>query len=465
MAVEYTLGNQPIRLMSPTSGRVVEEDDTQTNILDLLRGTASGGGLKFALSDGPQLDAFSRLRVSQAETLFDSQQEYGLDTRTTWDATANGTYAALASNGSVTNGGSLVGPRDTTTRMTPVTAGTVDGDQAVLQSRQYVRYIPGKGQLVFFTGVFADDASDTASFVLRSGSNLAEPEREIQQADWNIDKFDGTGPSGITIDLTTTQIVFISGQWLAVGRVIVGFDIDGVLYPAHQFLNANILTVPYTQTFNLPLRCEAVTDATGTDLCAGYYDNANGVFLKLRSATPGATMQFICCSVQTEGGEEARGFPWGVANGVTGRNISSRTPVISIRPKATYNSNINRAHAELIDYFTLMVGGDAFVEVCVGVGTLTGASWQSLDANSVIEYDVSATAEAGGSCIRSGYSTAGQGNQRGAIAQGSADIRNPFVLSQIDNLAARQFNISIIVTPFSGSVTARGGFNWNEQTI
>lgn len=46
------------------------------------------------LSDSAQLDAFGRLRVSQPTTLFDSQQEYGLDTRTTWDIAANGTYGA-----------------------------------------------------------------------------------------------------------------------------------------------------------------------------------------------------------------------------------------------------------------------------------------------------------------------------------------------------------------------------------
>jgi hypothetical protein len=315
------------------------------------------------------------------------------------------------------------------------------------------------------TGIFASDASDTASFVLRSSTSGAPVEREVQQADWNIDPFDGTGPSGITLDFTCTQILLIDAQWLAVGRVRIGFDIDGVFFPAAQYLNANILKVPYTQTFNLPIRSESRTTATGTDLCAGYFDSANGVFLKLTSTTQGAGQHIICCSVQSEGGAEARGFPWAISNGTTLRSINSRTPIISIRPKATFNGVINRAHTELIDFATFLTSGDAHVEVCIGLGNLTGASWQSVNTNSVIEYDVSATTETGGSCIRTSYGVSGQGNQRGAIGQGTADIRNPFVLSQIDNLAARQFNISIVVTPFSGSINAGGAFNWNEQTI
>jgi hypothetical protein len=101
---------------------------------------------RMTLKDGAQLDAFGRLRVSQSNTQFDSQQEYGLDTRTTWDATANGTLSTASSNGSVTNGSNLVGPTNANTRLTPLTVSTTSGHYSVLQSKQYIRYIPGKSQ-------------------------------------------------------------------------------------------------------------------------------------------------------------------------------------------------------------------------------------------------------------------------------------------------------------------------------
>lgn len=299
--------------------------------------------------------------------------------------------------------------------------------------------------------------------MLRSSTSGAPVEREFAQSAWSVDKLDGTGPSGITIDFTKTQILLIDAQWLAVGRVRIGFDVDGVFWVAHEYLNANNLILPYTQSFNLPVRCEALTTADGTDLCAGYFDSANGVFLKLTSTVQGAQMQFICCSVQSEGGEESRGFPWGISNGITGRSITTRTPVLSIRPKATYNSITNRAHVEVIDYLTMLFGGEARVEVVLG-GTLTGASFASVNDSSVMEFDVAATVITGGSTIRDGYGQTGSGS-RGELSQGVTDIRNPFVLSQIDALAARQLPLSVVITPFTGSVTARAALNWNEQVI
>ena len=46
-----------------------------------------------------------------------------------------------------------------------------------------------------------------------------------------------------------------------VGRVRIGFDIDGIVYYAHEFLHANVLTIPYTQTLNLPIRGQLTTTA------------------------------------------------------------------------------------------------------------------------------------------------------------------------------------------------------------
>ena len=178
-------------------------------------------------ADSTQLDAFSRLKVSLANTLFDSQQEYGLDTRRVWDAVANGTYAAAASNGFVSSAGNSVGPRDSNTKLTPITVSGTSGHYAVLQSQQYPRYIPAKGYVTYITGIFspgvvantdartgAFDADNgiflkvtngAASFVRRTSASGSVVDNAVDQVDWNIDKFDGTEPSGVTLDLTKTH--------------------------------------------------------------------------------------------------------------------------------------------------------------------------------------------------------------------------------------------------------------------
>ena len=423
------------------------------------------GSLGVTFSDGPQLDAFSRLRVSQAITLFDSQQEYGLDTLRTWDITANGSLPASgSSNGSVTSGSNLVGPRNVNTRLTPITCSSTSGHYSILQSRQYTRYIPGKSHLIFLTGIFSpgtvannvarsgyfDSANGVflevgngvASIVRRTSTSGSAVDTAIAQSSWNLDKLDGTGSSGKTIDLTKTQILFIQAQWLGVGRLIVGFDIDGILIPCHQFLNANNLSVPYTQSFNLPVRMEIRN--TGTS-----------------SGTP--TIQFVCCSVQSEGGEEARGFPNSSPAGISSIAVTTRRPVMSIRPKATYNSLTNRAHIEDIQHLIRTSTNDCLFEIVIG-GTLTGAAWTSVDTNSVAEYDVTATAITGGIAVVKGFGISGSGAFANTTG-GDADLRNPLVLSQIDALAATQPNISLVCTAFTGTSNVTPVMNWHEQVI
>ena len=450
----------PIDNYMPHTGRYIRENGLLINIADLFGDIRKGIYTKPA--DGAHLDAFGRQRVSFPNTFFDSQQEYGIEAVDTWDLSANAVYAEPTStNASVSDAGASVGPVNSTTGLTPITT-AADGEIAVLQSRQYVRYIPGKGHFIAVTGIFADSASDTASFVLRSTTGLGD--REVVQADWSIDVFNGAGVSGITIDFTKTQILLIDAQALYAGRIRCGFDINGVFYLAHEFLNANVLSVPYIRTFNLPIRIESQTDATGTNLCVGYFDKDNGIFLKLRTASPGGTINFLCCSVQSEGGEEMRGFPHSASTGSTTRSAGTGgLPILSIRPKAEYNGRVNRAHVELIDYILYLTGNnDARFEIVEG-GTLNGA-WVSVSSTSVIEYNVTATTITGGVVIRQGYANSGSGRSAN-LSTGSTDIRNPFVLSQIDALAARQIPLTIVVYGLGGSATCATAINWNEQTI
>ena len=308
-------------------------------------------GSEVTLKDGPQLDSFSRLRVSNSVSLFDAQLEYGLDTVRSFTATANGVLATTSSNGSVTSGSNAVGPVNSNTRMCPITVSTTNGDYSIIQSRPYLRYRPGKSHLVFVTGVFCTGSGATASIVRRTSTSGSVVDNSVAQASWNIDKFDGTGVSGITLDFTKTQILVIDAQWLGVGRVRVGFDVNGVIYPAHQFLNANSLTVRYTQTFNLPVRFEVRN--TGASTCVtrvGYFDSANGIYLETSRSTAGGTAYFGCCSGQSEGNDDLAAFPRASGRGTSTVAVTTRRPIASIRPKATFNSRTMRGHINSIGF-------------------------------------------------------------------------------------------------------------------
>jgi hypothetical protein len=57
---------------------------------------------------------------------------------------------------------------------------------------------------------------------------------------WNGDKLDGTGASGLTLDLTKPQILWIDFEWLGVGNVRCGFIINGQYIVCHTYQTANV---------------------------------------------------------------------------------------------------------------------------------------------------------------------------------------------------------------------------------
>ena len=471
--------------------------------------------------DSAALDAFQRLRVSMANTMADAQQEYGLDTRTTWDAVANGTPSFANSNGYASDGlGNSVGPRNVNTGYTPVTVSGTNGHYSVLQMGQFARYIPGKSHNIVITGIFASGANATARFVLRTGTSGSASDAEfVNQADWSEDTF-GAGaknPSGLTIDFTKVQILVIDAQMLYAGRVRVGFDIGGRIWWAHYFNIANDQILPTMQTFCLPPRMEIRnTGVAQSKARVGYFEKLNGVFLETERAVAGGTVEFLCCSVQSEGGEEARGVPRSASNGTTSIPVTTRRPILSIRPRATYNGRVNRAHIEAIEFIVRAASVDVHAEVVIG-GTLTGAGWLPVgrvvaagsfvvgqmyvittlgttdftligaSANtlglefratgvgagtgtatvlsSVAEYDTSATAITGGVVVKQLPVAAGSTPSRGDATGGDADIRNPLVLRQIDDILILQTPITIVCTSFGAAADASGTFNWHEQVI
>ena len=162
----------------------------------------------------------------------------------------------------------------------------------------------------------------------------------------------------------------------------MGFNIDGVTYYVHEFKHANILTTTYMTTANLPIRYEIVASAGAS----GTHD-----------------LTHICSAVFSEGGfEEERGFPFQAER--LGVSVASGgTYLMSIRPKATFNGIVNRA--TILPKFTDVYSEDQILSYnIVYGGTLTGSpSFNSVDAESVTEFDIAATGVTGGIVIGGGF--------------------------------------------------------------
>jgi hypothetical protein len=92
-------------------------------------------------------------------------------------------------------------------------------------------------------------ASGTFSRVLEG---VATSETFISQSNWNIDKFDGTGPSGVTLNPGKGNVYSIGYQYLGFGNAVFSIEDPnkGTLVPVHRLKYANsrdkvVLSNPY----------------------------------------------------------------------------------------------------------------------------------------------------------------------------------------------------------------------------
>ena len=396
-----------------------------------------------ALSDSPIIDAFGRLRVSNPTDRFNSQFEYNA-LPLLWET-------VLVAGGTATHL-----PNESAVRLRVT---TVSGDKVTRQSRRYIRYQPGKSQFIVMTGVlgaakanvsrrlgyfddengFYFDQSDTdIGVVHREFTSGAVVNHRFEQSAWNLDKLDGTGPSGVTLDFTMSQIFVIDLEWLGVGRIRYGFNIAGVIIYCHEVLHANDLTTPHTTTANLPLRYEITN--TGT-------------------AASNSDLLQICQTVISEGGfSDESGLIGSASNGITAISVTTRRPILSIRPKATFNSITNRGEVIPLGVSVFTGAQNVFWEL-VYDGALTGASYASTNANSIVERDIAATAISGGIVIASGFVAAGGAGGKGGGEK--ANITSKLVLGS--NIAGDTFvPLSLVVTAFTSTATVHGELSWKE---
>lgn len=361
-------------------------------------------------SGGTELskDAFDRLRISTPYTLFDSQNRYKMDDQ--FSNAVLGGSVTYNSNESVVN----------------IVSGDRSGDYTIRQTNRRFPYQPGKSLLIlmsfqisansvafndivkarvgyfdedngiYFEQMISNEFGTPATYYWFKLRSAANPTVSVTQTNWNVDKFDGTGPSGRTLDSDKAQIMFINLEWLGVGIVKVGFFVDGIPYVAHEFRHDNQVTSTYMQTATLPIRFEAEGGAiAGT-----------------------STIKQICSTVISEGGYSAYSEDYVAKQDVEVSNITPAAylPIVSVR-LAT-----NREGAVVLPnkYEFLPLTNQNYEVVLLRNPTLTGATFaNTIDNNDNIEYDVAATAISDpGEIVDIAYMTAtGSGGIQGSVTQ------------------------------------------------
>jgi len=398
-----------------------------------------------------QTDAFGRIRMSSPFTLGDYKHLYGLDPNFV-DKIFNG--------GSVTFQDNQACARLTTSNNA--------NSRVVHQTKFYHHYMPGKSQQILSSinfyaavsnvtkrtgyyddnnGIFFEQAGDgTLSWVIRSYVSSAPVENRKTQAEWNIDKCDGTGGSLFNLDVTKTQLVFMEFQWLGVGSVTVGFVHDGAFIPCHLFHHSNSLSTVYMSTPNLPVRCEILN--TG--------------------ATAGGFMDQICSTVVSEGGYVEAGTDWAVTSPTLKTVTAGATlPIIAIRLKTAFKTYSNRmivrmgnlnmfSDGESIKWRLLKLPDSSY---------LNDTTWSNVDDDSGVQYNVDATTWTDGDEMDNGWVGAStQGSQKAGGAPASnmpSSAKKNYIVQNYDSTDSE---IYLIVATNLGSQSTQVGaaLQWRE---
>jgi hypothetical protein len=89
----------------------------------------------------------------------------------------------------------------------------------------------------------------------------------VPQSQFNLDKLDGTGPSGYNLDITKMQMIGMQWSWYGAG--FIDFMLrgsDGNYVFAHRIRNSNVNTEAYMRTGNMPVRYEVHNEGASSKL-------------------------------------------------------------------------------------------------------------------------------------------------------------------------------------------------------
>lgn len=118
-------------------------------------------------------------------------------------------------------------------------------------------------------------------------------EIRVRQEDFNVDKLDGTGPSGYTLDSGYMQMLGIEYSWYGAGYVqwmIRGQR--GEMIPAHRKTNNNNNYEAYMRSGNLPARYEAINNTPVQGLAVAIDASQTTVSLTDATDYPAASVAF-----------------------------------------------------------------------------------------------------------------------------------------------------------------------------
>lgn len=389
------------------------------------------------------LDAFWRLRTSNAVGIFEDVHEYDTSplfwiwkASWTWTLTHKPNYSSVELS----------------------TWWTASWAKYTRQTREYIRYQAWKSQLITFSGVlwrpkinvrtrygYFDDnnwlffelTQDWLFVVLRSKVSWSVVDIRVHQNNFSIEPW--------IFDTWDETLFFIDFEWQSAWKVRMWYFDDGLPITVHEFNRDSTFPLPYMTTPNLPIRMEIENTWTAWSI---------------------TTCLQTCVAVSSEWWrDELKWLPVWVWNWITTVWVTTRRAVLSIRPKATFNWIITRGQIIEQSFELLAKTNDCFFELVYNPTFTTwwwALTWTSANASSLTEYcvhwDANTWAFTWWIVIHSwtiptwAWSTS---------ASKDTDIISKLPVT-LDIDWANPIAFSIVCTSFTGTSNVSGSLNWKE---
>jgi len=286
------------------------------------------------------------------------------------------------------------------TNMAVLNTSATTASSATVTSIAQIPFRPGQGHIgrlsclfdgvptsTGYMGIGLGDADNGFGFLLDSAAfNIAYrtngvPQPNIPQTTWNVDKMDGAGPSGMTLDVTKGNAYQIS---YGDGFGCVNFSIEsqetGDYVLVHILHLANLNTTPSTYNSTFPLRAEVSNGGGTADL----------------------TLSVASMSGFIEGEDKVTGPLQAYA--FTPINVTTIVPLFTLSNLTTFAGITNKVNALLKSISLVNDTNGAGTFKLIENGTLTGAgAYTPISAGtSVMAVDTAASAVTGGRLLWAG---------------------------------------------------------------
>lgn len=444
-----TLGVYITVISDQSADIITRPDNVQAMAIDLGKGNEDAPNDAYPVRLPTVTDMTNRVRVALANKILETTWQYDLQPRV---------WSSLAVGGAAANS-----PGQKDPAYVQLSTGTASGDKVTFRTKRFQIYQPFRTHILTMAMILGDDKPNLVKrmgqytnfngwYFEQNGSNFyigyrnntfeqtGTIETLVERANWNIDKMDGTGPSGVDLrgKFGNALTMYIAFVWHGTQGIYWGFQLFDKLYRCHKLSWSATEQKTFARSALLPIQYEI--------------ENVGAV------ASP-SIVYVGPNSFNIEGGEEREGQRFSIDVGATGKLVNSNTVptyVLGLRPKLQFSGVNNRGIIIPLEY-DLFTTQDIRYEILIQ-SKIANGSWISVDNASIAEYSTDFTLVDNGYVVSTGYIGAG-GNLGGSVARTFES--NAFVC--IDTLLNEQLAVVVQAFKLSGNnATVYSSITWNE---